>query len=74
MPLTPDFGEPDPEEAISWEQLQSRMAAMINGQLLLEGKILCVLSGAGIDIAVNKSVPAPEGTPISPSLGGRNSA
>jgi hypothetical protein len=29
-PLTPDFGEPDPEEAISWAQLRSRMAALIN--------------------------------------------
>jgi hypothetical protein len=38
--LTPDFGEPDPEEAISWAQLRSRMAALINGQLLSEGEIL----------------------------------
>ena len=34
------FGEPDPEEAISWAQLRSRMAALINGQLLSEGEIL----------------------------------
>ena len=39
-PLTPNSGEPDPEEAISLPQLRSRMAAMINGQLLSEGEIL----------------------------------
>jgi hypothetical protein len=39
-PLAPDFGEPDPEEAISWAQSQSRMAVLINGQLLPEGEIL----------------------------------
>ena len=39
-PLTPDFGEPDPEEAILWAKLRSRMAALINGQLLSEGEIL----------------------------------
>jgi hypothetical protein len=39
-PLTPDFGEPDPEEAISLAQSRSRMSALINGQLLSEGEIL----------------------------------
>lgn len=39
-PSTPGSGEPDPEEAISWAQLWSRMAEMINGQLLSEGEIL----------------------------------
>jgi len=39
-PLTPDSGERDPEEAISWAELRSRMAALINGQLLSEGEIL----------------------------------
>ena len=39
-PLTPDFGEPDPEEAISQAQLRSGMAALINGQLLSEGEVL----------------------------------
>jgi hypothetical protein len=39
-PLTLDSGEPDPEKAISWAQLRSRMTAMINGQLLSEGEIL----------------------------------
>jgi hypothetical protein len=29
-----------PEEAISWAQLQSRMASLINGRLLSEGEIL----------------------------------
>ena len=39
-PLTPNSGEPDPEGEISLPQLRSRMAAMINGQLLSEGDIL----------------------------------
>lgn len=39
-PLTPDFGKPDPEEAIAKAQLRSRMAALIDGQLLSESKIL----------------------------------
>lgn len=38
--LAPDFGEPDPAEAIWWMELRSRMAAPINGQLLPEGEIL----------------------------------
>src|SRR6266545_4845414 len=42
-PLTPDFGELDPGEAISWAQLRSRMAALINRQLLSEeiGRASC---------------------------------
>jgi hypothetical protein len=38
--LTPDFGKPDPEEAIVKAQLWSRMVALIDGQLLSESKIL----------------------------------
>jgi hypothetical protein len=38
--LAPNFGEPDPEETIKQTQLRAWMAAVINGQLLAEGKIL----------------------------------
>jgi hypothetical protein len=38
--LAPDFGEPNPEEAIMRAELRPRMAALIDGQLLSESKIL----------------------------------
>ena len=39
-PLAPDFGEPNPEEALTWAKFQSRMAMLVNGELLSDGEIL----------------------------------